>query len=164
MFHDTETVLTCSKVWILTNPGLEVIFLVHLQSFASKIFFHQQTGETTSKLFPFVWETWIILTRNRLLVDIFLTRRLSKSLPFGEFASVNFEPCNQVNINRRVQLILITLNIDYSKGCETSVNVNTSPFQDYGHPDNHIPATYETTPAFINLPQYYLFSYIPYIT
>ena len=89
MFHDTETVVTCSKVWILTN---------------------------------------------------------------------------QVNINRRVQLILITLNIDYSKGCETSVNVNTSPFQDYGHPDNHIPATYETTPAFINLPQYYLFSYIPYIT
>ena len=49
MFHDTETVLTCSKVWILTN---------------------------------------------------------------------------QVNINRRVQ------------------------------PDNHIPATYEITPAFINLPQY----------
>ena len=50
MFHDTETVLTCSKVWILTN---------------------------------------------------------------------------QVNINRRVQLILITLNIDYSKGCETSVNQST---------------------------------------
>ena len=77
----------------LLFSGLEVIFLVHLQSFASKIFFHQQTGETTSNLFPFVCETWIILTRNRLLVDIFLTRRLSKSLAFCEFASVNFEAC-----------------------------------------------------------------------
>ena len=35
----------------------------------------------------------MILTRKRLLVDIFLTRRLSKSLAFCEFASVNFEPC-----------------------------------------------------------------------
>ena len=45
-----------------------------------------------ANLFHFVWETWIILTRNRLLVDIFLARRLSKSLAFCEFASVNFEP------------------------------------------------------------------------
>ena len=36
----------------------------------------------------------MILTRKRLLVDIFLTRRLLKSLAFCEFASVNFEPCN----------------------------------------------------------------------
>ena len=35
----------------------------------------------------------MILTRKRLLVDIFLTRRLLKSLAFCEFASVNFEPC-----------------------------------------------------------------------
>ena len=35
----------------------------------------------------------MILTRKRLLVDIFFTRRLSKSLAFCEFASVNFEPC-----------------------------------------------------------------------
>ena len=35
----------------------------------------------------------MILTRKRLLMDIFLTRRLSKSLAFCEFASVNFEPC-----------------------------------------------------------------------
>ena len=34
----------------------------------------------------------MILTRERLLVDIFLTRRLSKSLTFCKFASVNFEP------------------------------------------------------------------------
>ena len=34
----------------------------------------------------------MILTRKRLLVDIFLTRRLLKSLAFCEFASVNFEP------------------------------------------------------------------------
>ena len=83
---------TSCCVFCNVASGLEVIFLVHLQSFASKIFFDQQTGETTSNLFPFVWETWIILTRNRLLVDIFLTRRLSKPLAFCEFASVNFEP------------------------------------------------------------------------
>ena len=34
----------------------------------------------------------MILTRKRLLVAIFLTRRLSKALAFCEFASVNFEP------------------------------------------------------------------------
>ena len=34
----------------------------------------------------------MILTRKRLQVDIFLTRRLSKSLAFCNFASVNFEP------------------------------------------------------------------------
>ena len=117
--------------------GLEVNFLVDQQSFAGKIFFHQQTGETTSKLFPFemsmtiydikiridilhrllefykkggeclvsfvfvlttttsllhVWETWMILTNKRLLVEIFLTRRLKKSLAFCQFASFNFEP------------------------------------------------------------------------
>ena len=77
--------------------GLEVNFLVHLQSVARKLFFHQQTGETTSKFFPFVWETWMIPTRKRLLVDVFLTRRLSKSLAFCEFASVNFWPCITYN-------------------------------------------------------------------
>ena len=35
----------------------------------------------------------MILTHKRLLVDVFLTRRLSKPLAFCEFASVNFEPC-----------------------------------------------------------------------
>ena len=35
----------------------------------------------------------MILPRKRLLVDIFFTRRLPKSLAFCEFASVNFEPC-----------------------------------------------------------------------
>lgn len=40
------------------------------------------------------------------------------------------------------------------------VNKSPSPIQDYAHPDNRIPATYEITPAFINLPQYYLFSYL----
>ena len=34
----------------------------------------------------------MIPTRKRLLVDVFLTRRLSKSLAFCEFVSVNFEP------------------------------------------------------------------------
>ena len=45
-------------------------------------FFHYQTAKTTSKFFPNVWETWMILTRKRLPVDIFLTCRLSKSLAF----------------------------------------------------------------------------------
>ena len=36
---------------------------VQSQSFASNIFFHQQTGETTSKFSPFAWEKWMILTR-----------------------------------------------------------------------------------------------------
>ena len=40
------------------------------------------------------------------------------------------------------------------------VNKSPSPIQDYDHPDNRIQATYEITPAFINLPQYYLFSYL----
>ena len=34
----------------------------------------------------------MVLPRKRLLVDIFFTRRLPKSLAFCEFASVNFEP------------------------------------------------------------------------
>ena len=38
-------------VWAACGP--EVNFLVHLQSFACKIFFHSQTGETTSKFFPY---------------------------------------------------------------------------------------------------------------
>ena len=33
----------------------------------------------------------MILTRKRLLVDVFLTRKLSKSFAFYELASVNFE-------------------------------------------------------------------------
>ena len=39
------------------KAGIKVNVLVHLQSFTSTIFFRQQTGETTSKFFPFVWET-----------------------------------------------------------------------------------------------------------
>ena len=69
----------------LVVPEYKVNFSVHLQSLASKIF-------SSSKFFPNVWESWKILTRKCLLVDIFLTRRLSKSLAFCEFASVNFEP------------------------------------------------------------------------
>ena len=38
-----------------TALRLEVNFLVHLQSFASKIFFCWQTGEITCKFFPNVW-------------------------------------------------------------------------------------------------------------
>ena len=51
----------------IMNSGLEVNFSVHLQSLASKIF-------STSKFFPTVWETWMILTRKRLLVDVLLRR------------------------------------------------------------------------------------------
>ena len=31
---------------------------------------------------------------------------------------------------------------------ETSVTVNNTPFQDYVHPDDHAPPTYEMTPGF----------------
>ena len=68
----------------------EVNFSVHSHSLAGKIFFHKQTGETTSKFFPNVWETLLILTRKHLLVDIFVTRILPKSLAFCEFASIKF--------------------------------------------------------------------------
>ena len=52
------------------------------------------------RLSPNVWETWMILTRKRLLVDIFVTRRLSKSFAFCEFVCVNFEPWFLVNSSR----------------------------------------------------------------
>ena len=88
-----ENLTNCGGVTCDGLAGLEVNFSAHLQNLTSKIFFHQQTsGETTSKFSPNVWETWMILTRKRLLVDIFLTRSLSKSLAFCELASVNFEP------------------------------------------------------------------------
>ena len=45
-----------------------------------------------------VWETWTILTNKRLLVDIFLTRNLSRSLAFREVAGVNFEPSITITI------------------------------------------------------------------
>ena len=44
------------------------------------------------RLSPNVWETWMILTRKRLLVDIFVSRRLPKSFACCEFVCVNFEP------------------------------------------------------------------------
>ena len=88
--------LLCCDSLLSRLRGLEVNFLVHLESFASKIFFHWQTGEITNKFFPFVWETRMIQTRKRLLVvDVFLSRRLSKSLAFCEFASVNFNDAKQ---------------------------------------------------------------------
>ena len=43
----------------------------------------------------------MILTR-RLLVDIFLTRSLSKSIAFCEFASVNFEPWGGIKKHLRI--------------------------------------------------------------
>ena len=65
----------------LILPGLEVNFSVHLQSLASKIFSSSKlVRPSTSKFFPNVWETWMTLTRKRLLVDIVLTCSLSKSL------------------------------------------------------------------------------------
>ena len=44
----------------------------------------------------------MILTRKRLLVDIFLTRRLSRSLAVCESASVNFEPCKPSIAQRNI--------------------------------------------------------------
>ena len=45
------------------------------------------------------WQTWMILTRKSLLVDIFLNRTLSKSLALCEFASVNFESCRKMKMS-----------------------------------------------------------------
>ena len=44
----------------------------------------------------------MILTRKRLLVDIFLTRSLSESLVFCEFASVNFRTLHDDDDDKRV--------------------------------------------------------------
>ena len=70
--------------------GSKLTFQCTCKVLLERFFFYQQTGETTSKFFPFVWETWMIPTRKRLLVDVFLTCRLSKSIACCEFASVNF--------------------------------------------------------------------------
>ena len=59
-------------------------FLIQMLSFATEIF-------SANKFFPNGWETWMILTCKDLLVDIFLTCRLSKLLAFCKFASINFE-------------------------------------------------------------------------
>lgn len=40
-----------------------------------------------------VWKTWMIVTNKCLLVDIFLTGSLSKSLAICKFASIDFKPC-----------------------------------------------------------------------
>ena len=92
--HTHEFIATRSTAYLKQSvTGLEVNFFVHFHSFGSKIFFNKQIGETTSKFSPFVWEKWKILTCKRLVVDIFLTYRLTKSLMFCKFAGINFEPC-----------------------------------------------------------------------
>ena len=35
-----------------------------------------------------------------------------------------------------------------TQAVETSATVNNCPFQDYPHPDNHAPPSYEITPGF----------------
>ena len=54
----------------------------------------------------------MILTRKCLQVDIFLTRRLSKSLAFCEFASVNFKTCNSSRLE-------VLANFGQIIGCKT---------------------------------------------
>ena len=63
----------------------------------------------SSKFFPDVWETWMILTRKRLLVDRFLSCSLSKSLAFCKFASVHFEPWEVTCNNCHHWVYLMTL-------------------------------------------------------
>ena len=75
-------------------PGLEVNFLVNLQSFSStsKIFFSSKMRRPLANSFQmFGRHLQMIVTHKPLLVAIFLTRRLSKLLAFWEFASDNFE-------------------------------------------------------------------------
>ena len=46
----------------------------------------------------------MILTRKRLLLDIFFTHRLSKLLSFSELVTVNFKPCTGSNSDIVVEL------------------------------------------------------------
>ena len=66
---------SCLLAVLAFFSGLEVNFLVHLQSFASNIFFHQQTGETTSKFFPFEMS----MTTSGIKIRIDLSHSLSMS-------------------------------------------------------------------------------------
>ena len=59
----------------------------------------------------------MILTCKRLLVDIFRTCRLSKSLTFCEFASINFELCNHY-----LDLFGLTHQIDHQLLLKTSLD------------------------------------------
>ena len=54
-----------------------------------------------------VWETWTILTNKRLLVDIFLTRNLSRSLAFREVAGVDFEPSITTAITIIIAIVIV---------------------------------------------------------
>ena len=69
--NSLSKVIVKELAFFLLQPGLKVNFLIHLQSFANK-------NISTSKFFPNVWQICMILTRKRLLVDIFLTHRLTK--------------------------------------------------------------------------------------
>ena len=62
---------------------------------------------------PNVWETWMIPTRKSLPVDIFLTRRLSKSLAFCEPESINFK----------------SWKLDYKQNIHTTIYLKTSIFK-----------------------------------
>ena len=54
-----------------------------------------------------------------------------------------------VGVNRNNALCTLTLKMTTAQVVEKSVTVNNnSPIQDYVHPDDHIPPTFETTPGF----------------
>lgn len=55
----------------------------------------------------YVWETWTILFNKRLLVDIFLTRNLSRSLAFREVAGVDFEPSITTAITIIIAIVIV---------------------------------------------------------
>ena len=44
--------------------------------------------------------------------------------------------------------LTLTLKVTTTQFVNTSVTVNNSPFQDYIHPNDHAPLTYEMTPGF----------------
>lgn len=56
-----------------------------------------------------VWETWTILFNKRLLVDIFLTRNLSRSLAFREVAGVDFEPSITTAITIIIAIVIAVI-------------------------------------------------------
>ena len=101
-FRDFPAMLTSpfmSLVWSpSTQVGMETAFIIHYPysclnmkvtvNFLDWVSFVVVLTATTSLLH--VWETWMTPTNKSLLVEIFLTRRLAKSLAFCKFASFNF--------------------------------------------------------------------------
>ena len=86
----------------MVNAGFEVNFSVHLQTFARKIFSTSKLVRLLmSKLFPDVWETWMILTRKCLLDKKWIFFSLADYQNHSHYASLRVfisSPATQTKI------------------------------------------------------------------